>query len=290
MNTVIRPVQPSDVKACARIIFDAFASIADKHNFPRDFPSMEMASNLARGLAGDPAVFGVVAERTGDVVGSNFLHMRDSIGAVGPITVDPAQHGSGVGRRLMQAVVEHGKRQPALRGIRLVQDAFNTTSISLYASLGFEVKEPLALMRGTPTDRPSREIDIRPVTEADVDRCAALCEQIHGLSRINDIRAAMEHFKPFLLERDGRIRAYCTTPTFWITNHGVAETTADMQQLLLGAAAALGEPIALLAPTRNAELFRWCLSQGLRVVKPLTLMTMGEYQESRGCFFPSVLY
>ena len=43
---------------------------------------------------------------------------------------------------LMEAVIERGK---SAAGIRLGQDAFNTASLSLYSSLGFDVKEPLCL-------------------------------------------------------------------------------------------------------------------------------------------------
>jgi hypothetical protein len=50
------------------------------------------------------------------------------------------------------------------------------------------------------------------------------------------------------------------------------------------------EPLSLLLPTRQANLFRWCLHQGMRAIKPMTLMTMGRYQEPEGCYFPSVLY
>ena len=46
----------------------------------------------------------------------------------------------------------------------------------------------------------------------------------------------------------------------------------------------------ILFPIRQASLFRWCLAHGLRVVKPMTLMTMGSYQEPTGPFWPSVQY
>ncbi|WP_410967287.1 GNAT family N-acetyltransferase, partial [Salmonella sp. SAL4436] len=81
-----------------------------------------------------------------------------------------------VGKALMRAVIEHGKAQPRLRGIRLVQEAFNTASMSLYASLGFDAKEPLAVVQGIPPDRPAASRESRPMTERDLDRCAALCE------------------------------------------------------------------------------------------------------------------
>jgi hypothetical protein len=37
-------------------------------------------------------------------------------------------------------------------------------------------------------------------------------------------------------------------------------------------------------------LLRWGLEEGLRLVKPMNLMALGEYQEPRGSWFPSVLY
>ena len=39
----------------------------------------------------------------------------------------------------MEAVIERGEGAP---GIRLLQDAFHMRSLSLYTSLGFDVKEP----------------------------------------------------------------------------------------------------------------------------------------------------
>jgi hypothetical protein len=39
-------------------------------------------------------------------------------------------------------------------GIRLVQDTFNATSMALYASLGFEAKEPLVLLAGVARSQP----------------------------------------------------------------------------------------------------------------------------------------
>ena len=49
-------------------------------------------------------------------------------------------------------------------------------------------------------------------------------------------------------------------------------------------------PWGFLLPTRNAALFRWCLEHDLRVVRQMTLMSRGSYQEPAGAFLPSVLY
>ena len=90
--------------------------------------------------------------------------------------------------------------------------------------------------------------------------------------------------------RDGRISAYVTTLTFFPAAYGVAETEDDMRALILGALATDGDPASFLLPMRQAGLFRWCLDEDLRVVKPMTYMTMGEYREPDGCWIPSVLY
>jgi hypothetical protein len=187
----------------------------------------------------------------------------------------------------MQAVLERGRDAA---GIRLVQESYNTVSISLYASLGFDVKEPLLLMAGRPKSRAPADVEIRPLRTDDLEQCASLCTRVHGFDRTNELRDAMEAFSPLVAVREGRITAYASAPTFWILNHGVAESEQDMQSLILGAAALNEQPLTMLIPPRQAGLFRWCLLEGLRVVKPMTLMATGQYQEPNGCWFPSVEY
>jgi len=68
----------------------------------------------------------------------------------------------------------------------------------------------------------------------------------------------------------------------------VAAANLDLQALI-AAAEGFGGP-GILVPTRNAELFRWCLANGLRVVEPMTLMTLGLYNEPAGAYLPSILY
>jgi hypothetical protein len=53
---------------------------------------------------------------------------------------------------------------------------------------------------------------------------------------------------------------------------------------------ASGAPVDILLSTREAGLFRWALRAGMRLVKPMSLMTMGRYKASGGAWFPSVQY
>ena len=282
----LREPTPDDAPACAQIVFDAFGGIHDHHRFERDFPVLEAAGQMMGAWVPHPSIWGVVAERDGQIVGSNFLDERSPIRGVGPITVDPNGQNSGVGRSLMEAVIERGKEAP---GIRLLQDAFHMRSLCLYESLGFDVKEPVAVTRGKPRSAPVEGIEVRPMAEDDVEECGVLCERVHGFSRAGELRDAIHGMAPFVAVRDGRITAYATSVAFWPMNHGVAESDDDMTALLLGSAAAIDDPIAFLVPIRS-PLFRWSLSEGMRLVKPMNVMAMGEYNEPNGSWFPSVLY
>lgn len=185
----------------------------------------------------------------------------------------------------MQAVLD---RAEGAASVRLVQDSCNTRSVALYASLGFEVKEPLLVLQGSPRADPHSGVAVRPMAEPDLAACASLCASVHGVDRSNEVREALRLFGPMVVKRGGRVTGYLAAPGFWLMNHGVAETEADMSALLAGAAQAA--PVSLLLPTRQASLFRWCLGAGMRVVKPMTLMAKGHYPAPRGCWFPSVLY
>jgi predicted N-acetyltransferase YhbS len=286
-QVTLREAEPGDAEALAQICFDAFGAIHDHHRFPRDFPELEAASGLMAMWIPHPSVWGVVAEIDGRIVGSNFLDERDPIRGVGPITVDPEGQNAGVGRKLMDAVIERGEGAP---GIRLLQDGFHMRSLSLYSSLGFDVKEPAIVMSGKPLSGPVEGIEVRPLEEGDLAECGALCKKVHGFERTGALRDSVEGpFEPFVGLRDGEVTAYASTLAFWPMAHGVAATDDDMRALVLGAAAQIAQPITLLVPLRS-DLFRWCRAEGLRLVKPMNLMARGEYQEPRGAWFPSVIY
>lgn len=288
MTIQIREMKQSDVERCGRVCYAAFREIAERHNFRPDFPTSESGIQLTEAFFASPQVFSVVAEQDGEVIGSNHLWEYDEIRAVGPITVDPATQAKGAGRMLMQAVIERGKSS---MGVRLVQDSFNGASLSLYSSLGFNVQEPLALMEGNLSGDVPPDVIIRSLRAEDYESCADLCRRVHGFDRVNELKNTPPFLTSFVALREGRITAYASAPQFWALNHAVAETMSDMCALLTGAANLLqGEPVSFLLPTRQSDLFRWCLQKGLRVVKPMTLMSMGEYHEPRSCYLTSVGY
>ena len=286
MTIQLRSMRPDDVEPCGRICYEAFKGIAEKHNFRLDFPTVEMATGLIGWLFSSPGAFNVVAESDGHVIGSNHLWEYSSIPAVGPITIDPKAQAKGAGRMLMEAVIERGKDRP---GIRLVQDSFNAASLSLYASLGFDVREPLVLIEGVVKGEVPDGYEVRPMREEDYEACAELCRSVLGFDRMNEIKNAPPIGIPFVAVRDGRITAYTSAPQVWPLNHAVAENENEMHTLLLGTGNQC-EQLSFILPARQTDLFRWCLKQGMRVIKPMNLMSMGDYREPRGCYLPSVGY
>ena len=288
MSIQIREMKPEDVERCGTIVYEAFKNIAEKHNFRPDFPAPQAGIELTKFFVASPQAFSIVAERDGEIIGSNHLWEYDAIRAVGPITVDPRAQAKGAGRMLMKAVIERSKGSA---GIRLVQDSFNTASLSLYASLGFEVKEPLVLIEGKLNGEAPAGVTVRALEEEDYEGCAELCRKVHGFDRINELKNAPRFLNSFVALRDGRVTAYASAPHFWTLNHAVAESEEDMYALLLGTGNLVpDQPLSFLLPTRQSDFFRWCLQQGMRVMKPMTLMSMGEYQKPRSCYLPSVGY
>ena len=284
-NLVLRPAVPEDGRACGQICFDAFSTIGAAHGFPCDFPGPDAAAGLLSKMFSTHGFYCVVAEHDGRIVGSNCLDERSVISGVGPITIDPAAQNLGIGRRLMQAVMDRANEQRAA-GIRLVQAAFHCRSLSLYAGLGFDVREPLACMQGRTVQRNVGGCAVRPAQSADLDACNALSRRVHGFDRGMELSQAIQQRTARVVERHGGITGYSTNLAFF--GHATAETNLDLQSLI-ASAESFGGP-GILVPSRNSAIFRWCLSNGLRVVQPMTLMTVGLYNEPAGAWLPSVLF
>jgi predicted N-acetyltransferase YhbS len=283
--TKLRAATPADADECGRICYDAFRVIAEAHGFEPDFPSIEFARMVLAMMLGQSTVTGIVAERDGRIVGSGFFNDGGAIAGVGPITVDPAVQDGHIGRLLMERVLELCAARDVV-GVRLVQAAYHCRSMSLYAKLGFVVREPLVCMQGPPLNIALPGFAVRPATRADLDACNAICFRVHGHTRQRELLDAITQGTASVVERHGRITGYLSALAFF--GHGAAETTLDMQALIGAAPHILGP--GFLLPSRNADLFTWCLTHGLRVTQPLTLMTLGLYAEPSGAYLPSVMF
>jgi predicted N-acetyltransferase YhbS len=284
-STVIRRATPADAEVCGRICFEAFGTLANRHDFPPDLPAAQDYIDVLTMMFAHASFFCVVAEQDGKIIGSNCLDERTPIAGIGPITVDPHSQNRSVGRQLMQAVMVQAL-EDKIAGIRLVQAAYHNRSLSLYAKLGFVVREPLACMQGPRIQKTLPGYRVRPAQPGDLAACNELCVRIHGHDRGGELSEAIQHGTAVVAESEGRMKAYASSIGY--LGHAVGEANQDVQALL--AAATEFQAAGILVPTRNAALFRWCLESGLRVVQPMTLMTVGLYNEPAGAYLPSVLF
>jgi GNAT superfamily N-acetyltransferase len=284
-GTVVREARPEDGEACARIFYEAFEAIAGRHSFPVEPSSRAFTRFKVTEMLASADFAGLVAERDGEVLASAFVDRRASIVGIGPVTVDPAAQDGGIGRILMEAVLDRERgRHPA--GLRLVQTAYHYRSLALYAKLGFVVREPLSVLQGALATAGTAGNGVRLAGQADIPHCAELCISVHGHDRTGELQEAVAAGTARVIERAGGICGYATG--FGYGWHAVAETNADLIALLGSADAFMG--LGILVPSRNAELLRWCLGQGLRIVQQSTLMSIGLYNEPAGAYLPSILF
>jgi hypothetical protein len=127
---------------------------------------------------------------------------------------------------------------------------------------------------------------VRPATLDDLAACNRLCLRVHGHARNGELTDAIPRGAARVVERAGRIAAYATAIAF--SGYAVGETNDDLKALIAAAPVFVGA--GFLVPTRNGELMRWCLAEGLRVIQAMTLMSMGLYNEPAGAWLPSILY
>lgn len=250
-----------------------------------DFPSVEAAVRVLSMMFSHPGFYCVVGELNGRTVGSNCMDERSVIAGVGPITVDPNVQNQGIGRRLMMAVMDRA-RERAFPGFRLLQATFHNRSLSLYTKLGFHPRELAVVMQGPGLRKEIAGYLVRSAKAEDFDACNRVCQAVHGHDRAGELKDSIAWRTAVLVERGGAVTGYASVLGFF--GHAVGETNLDVQALIASAESFAGPGI--IVPTCNAKLFRWCLASGLRVIEPLTLMTVGLYNEPSGAYLPSICY
>lgn len=122
---------------------------------------------------------------------------------IGPVSVDLARQGQGIGRALMGAVISAGKER-GFSHPRLQQDAANMPSLALYASLGFVFQEATVVMEARPflsSNAGARQV--RLAIGADLEAIDRLSERHLTLSRRHEVAAALAHGFVALVHEDG---------------------------------------------------------------------------------------
>ncbi|PQP20847.1 GNAT family N-acetyltransferase [Rhodococcus opacus] len=281
----IREASPDDAQVCGRLMFDAFETLATRHHFPIEAGTPEFADFQIQAMLNTDGIYGLVAERDGHIVGSALQDERGQIVGIGPVSVDPTAPDAGAGRAMMTALLERS-RDREVAGVRLVQTAYNYRSFSLYAKLGFAVRELLSVFQGPPPRSGIPGTVVRPATPDDIAACDEICRHVHGHDRHGELQHWVNIGTARVVERGGRITGYATG--FGYTWHAVGNADDDIIALLAGADEYTG--LGFLVPSRNTRLMAWCFGAGLQLVQQSTLMTTGLYNQPQGSWLPSIGY
>lgn len=113
---------------------EAYHSAAEEWDVPVSHAEARIAENLVFGGFSDGMLVGIVTLALSARTGRKLRHKVE----IWNVYVDPAQRGTGLARRLMQAAIAEARRR-GLAAIVLSVSADNLPAFRLYESLGFRV-------------------------------------------------------------------------------------------------------------------------------------------------------
>lgn len=194
LDISVRPLQESDLLTAEhimRLAFGTFLGLPDPASFMGD------ASYVRTRWRADPdAAF--AAEISGEVVGSNFATDWGSVGFFGPLTIHPDLWDRGVGKRLMEPIMECFDRWQT-KHAGLFTFAHSQKHVGLYQKFGFHPRFLTAIMSKPvePTGRASAwaKFTDAPASEraAILDACRELTDAIYeGLDVGHEIRSVAD--------------------------------------------------------------------------------------------------
>lgn len=231
-----------------------------------------------------------IASLDGSDVGTVTSVAFGPIAWVGLMLVDARVRGRGVGRALM----ERALATLDARGVRSVRLDATPLGRPLYEKLGFRLDYLLHRYAGTPladqAPRGDQLLACRPFTKHDLERAAALDEQVAGVPRSPLLEALWRErpqgalvaidgagdrphdgpsgsLRGFVLQRAGRLGTLIG-PCLGDSTAGELLLAASLDQLS-------GSSVLVDIPERHAAAIRLATSRGLAPVRPLARMTRG---------------
>jgi GNAT superfamily N-acetyltransferase len=126
---MIRPARPSDQARIEAIVEAAYRPYLQR----MDRPPAPMVDDYARRIADGQTH---VLEEAGEIVGLLVLEAGEDFLLLDNIAIDPAQHGRGLGKRLM-AFAEAEARRRGYAVIELYTNALMVENIARYRHLGY---------------------------------------------------------------------------------------------------------------------------------------------------------
>jgi predicted N-acetyltransferase YhbS len=272
---------PDDVDIVAPVTTRAFNTVNARYGYPSEFPEPSASALASRFyLSRDPEGC-LVAERDGSICGSVFARRRGDRVSIGPVSVDISAQGAGVGRRMMEAVID---LHSDAASFRLVQAAFNKESFSLYSRTGFVGVEPLLRLErlSAPVEAGADQPHIRLATADDLPVLADLDRRLLSVERDRELQTLFSMGSAYVYDDGAGVQGYVATmptpgPVF--LGPAVARSESQLNALLRAALRSVGSrPCGLHLATRFAGTIDECFRLGFRLFCIETFMVRGEWR------------
>jgi len=302
----VRPMTAGDRFEVADLIYGSINTWYQLRGLPQIFHGGPQVTDVFYEVYErlDPGC-GLVAEdtRTGRLMGSCFYHPREHHVALGIMNVHPNYFGQGVGRALLQHIIEFTERS-GLPALRLTQSALNLDSFSLYNKAGFV---PRAAYQDMVIDVPAAGFNpadvapaaqVRDATLDDVPAMAALEMEVSGVTRVPDYRYCIGNETGFwhlsVFEGEpGRIEGFLASsrhPAVNMLGPGVCRTEAQAIALIRKELDVnRGRSPVVLVPVERTAIVRQMYAWGARNCELHFCQVRGKFQPFAGVNLPMFL-
>ncbi len=253
---MLRPMTPADLPAGQRLS----AGFA----WPHRLEDWALMLEIGEGL---------VAERDGAVAGTAMAwRYGEDAATVGMIMVPAALHGQGIGRAMLQALLDR-------LGGRTVRLNATPEGIKLYRDLGFVdgrpvIQHQVARLR----DLPVPAEPVRPVGPADLPWIAAMDRAACGMDRSRLLAALLEVGSGIALERHGQPAAVALQRRFGrgqLVGPVLAADPADARTVTGHLLAGLAGQFVRIDIGEDPAFGSWLADLGIRPTPPMIGMTRG---------------
>eukprot|EP00026_Physarum_polycephalum_P011843 Phypoly_transcript_12088.p1 GENE.Phypoly_transcript_12088~~Phypoly_transcript_12088.p1 ORF type:complete len:223 (+),score=27.88 Phypoly_transcript_12088:414-1082(+) len=222
------------------------------------------------------------------------MDIGNEVAGIGPLSVAPSCQSKGIGRALMNAMIDMAK-QKNFKTIRIMQETQNRVSFSLYLKTGFDVVESIVLFTGHISQPYSGPIEVRKLAESDVVQCDELHKKVVGISRLASIHQAVQNAL-VAISQTGEIIGFSNG--FSVLSFAVAKAGHEDALYALHSAFSRADPNTLPCLKVIARVYpslaRRCLEEwGLKTHGNLTQMCFGKYtpiSPDGGVYIPANAY
>ena len=261
---IIRPMQPGDLPAGLKL--------SQAAQWSHRLEDWQFHYRLGRGW--------VASDDANPMLGTaTWWSYGEHHGSIGLVLVDPSQQGKGIGRKLMDTIIDDA-------GSRSLQLVATQAGLKLYQQCGFREVGKIEQRQGvtsSPVEPPSSNAGIRETTPADLETLRDLDAAAFGAPRQDLIQHLLTVGSGFIATLGGR-------PTGFVIKRQAGRGTligpvvADTESLAIALVAkALNSSTGFVRidiPSRAEQLAHWLDSVGLVKVDTVTAMRRGEAPEA----------